>query len=182
MLPALLLLCSSLALADEPLSLPGEKTSVTVSYASSEARGATIFNTWCHHCHGATGDGTGHAAANLLLKPADLTAPGLEARTTPDAIFVAVRDGTNVPGTTMIPWRVVLRDESLRDVAAYTAALAAEGRARREQLRLSERAPATPEPVAAAATPERAVRLGGPAEHGRQLRGAGARRAARTIH
>lgn len=155
-LPALLLLVfSSSALADEPVSLPGDKTSVTVSYASSEARGAVIFNTWCHHCHGATGDGTGHASANLLLKPADLTAPGLEARTTPEAIFLAVRDGTGIPGTTMIAWRVVLRDESLRDVAAYASALAAEGRARRERLRMTERA-ANAAPVAE--TRSRAVR------------------------
>lgn len=136
------------AWADEGVSLAGEKSSVTVSYSASAERGAVIFNTWCHHCHGATGDGTGHAAAGLLLKPADLTAPGLEARTTPAAIFLAVRDGTGVPGTTMIPWSVVLRDEPLRDVAAYAAALAAEGRARREKLRLSERSPTDAMPVA----------------------------------
>lgn len=119
------------ARADNPISLSGDKTKVTVTFESSTNRGEQVYRTYCHHCHGEKGDGTGHIGRGLMLKPVDLTAPELGPRMTVDAIKLIVREGSGKPGAAMIPWKLVLPDEVIKDVAVYTAALAAEGRAKR---------------------------------------------------
>jgi hypothetical protein len=52
------LLCAlglaAMALAQAP------KTKVTVTFTPAADRGESIYRTYCHHCHGETGDGTGH--------------------------------------------------------------------------------------------------------------------------
>lgn len=125
------LLCAlglaALALAQAP------KTKVTVTYTPGADRGESIYRTYCHHCHGETGDGTGHIGYGLPVKPVDLTAPELAERMTEERIYKLVRDGAAAQDASifMIAWKAVLLDEQLRDVAKYTAALAAKGRAKR---------------------------------------------------
>lgn len=122
---------AGVVLADGVRTLNGDKTKVTVTFESSGKRGEAIYKTYCHHCHGDKGDGTGHIGRGLQIKPVDLTAPELAPIMTPEAIALIVRDGSGKPNAAMIPWSTVLRDEQIKDVADYTAALAAEGRARR---------------------------------------------------
>lgn len=119
------------ARADEVKTFNGDKTKVEVSFAPAAGRGEAIYKTYCHHCHGDKGDGTGHIGKGLQIKPVDLTAPDLAVRMTPDNIARIVREGSGKPGAAMIPWKTVLRDEQIRDVAEFTSRLAAEGRARR---------------------------------------------------
>lgn len=107
------------------------KTKVWVSFESSGRRGEAVYKTYCHHCHGAKGDGSGHIGRGLMVKPVDLTAPEAAPRMTPQAIFLVVRNGSARPNTAMIPWSTVLPDEVIRDVAEYTAELAAQGRSER---------------------------------------------------
>lgn len=120
-------------LAASPAWPQEPKTKVTVTFSPGADRGEAIYKTYCHHCHGDTGDGTGHIGKGLPVKPIDLTAPELADRLTEERIYKLVRDGSNAQGGSiyMISWKSVLREEQLRDVAAYTARLAAEGRARR---------------------------------------------------
>ncbi len=108
-------------------SLQG-KTKVWVTFEASETRGEAVYKTYCHHCHGPKGDGSGHIGRGLMVKPVDLTAPEAASRMTPQAIFTIVKNGSTRPNTAMIPWGTVLPDELIRDVSEYTAALAAEGR------------------------------------------------------
>lgn len=116
--------------ADEGALQTG-KTKVWVTFEASDRRGEAVFKTYCHHCHGAKGDGSGHIGRGLMTKPVDLTAPELAPRMTAKAIFTIVKNGSPKPNTAMIPWSTVLPDELIRDVAEYTAALAAEGRKNR---------------------------------------------------
>jgi mono/diheme cytochrome c family protein len=106
---------------------------VKPTFEAGPKRGELIFMTYCHHCHGPRADGTGHIGRGLMVKPVDLTAPELAPRMTAEAIARIVREGSSRASTAMIPWKLVLPDDAIRDVATYTAKLAAEGRARREK-------------------------------------------------
>lgn len=125
-------------LGQEVTTLNGDKTKMTVTFESNPKRGEQIYKTYCHHCHGEKGDGSGHIGRGLQVKPIDLTAPELASRMTTDTIARIVRDGSGKPNAAMIPWGTVLRDEQIRDVAAYTATLAADGRAQREKQQKSD--------------------------------------------
>ena len=97
----------------------------------STNRGERAYKTYCHHCHGENGDGTGHIGKGLVIKPVDLTIPDGAARFTAQNIAHVVREGSGKPGAAMIPWKTVLPEEAIKDVAVYTADLAARGRAKR---------------------------------------------------
>ncbi len=116
---------------DQPVSLKGDKTKMTVTFEAAPNRGERVYKTYCHHCHGDTGDGTGHIGKGLVIKPVDLTIPDGAARFTVQNIAHIVREGSGKPGAAMIPWKTVLPEEAIKDVAAYTADLAARGRAKR---------------------------------------------------
>lgn len=126
------LVLSSVVLAQEVKS-SSDKTKLTVTFQPAPNRGERIYKTYCHHCHGERGDGTGHMGAGLPTKPVDLTDPALASQLTEDKVFKLVRDGSAKQGGSifMIAWKIVLRDEEIRDVAAYTVELAAAGRAKR---------------------------------------------------
>lgn len=116
---------------DGSVSLNGDRTKVTVTFEAAPNRGERVYKTYCHHCHGENGDGTGHIGKGLVIKPVDLTAPDGAARFTTQNIAHVVREGSGKPGAAMIPWKTVLPEEAIKDVAAYTADLAARGRAKR---------------------------------------------------
>lgn len=116
---------------DGSLSFNGDKTKVTVTFEAAPNRGERVYKTYCHHCHGESGDGTGHIGRGLVIKPVDLTVADGAARFTVQNIAHVVREGSAKPGAAMIPWKLVLPDEAIKDVAVYTADLAARGRAKR---------------------------------------------------
>lgn len=107
----------------------GDKTSMTVTFDPSPNRGEKVYKTYCFHCHGEFGDGSGHIGRGLDIKPVDLTDPALAPRMTARNIAYVVREGSSTPNAAMIPWKTVLPEELIKDVALYTERLAAEGRA-----------------------------------------------------
>lgn len=151
----IVVLLARAALADDAkTTLLGDKTSMTVTFDPSPNRGEKVYKTYCHHCHGERGDGTGHIGRGLEIKPMDLTAPEFATRMTARNIAFVVREGSGKPNAAMIPWKTVLPDELIEDVSTYTERLAAEGRARRGD----GGAALTPKPTpkdAVAATPPR---------------------------
>ncbi|MBM4778345.1 MAG: cytochrome c [Archangiaceae bacterium] len=130
-LSLVLLLAFASRADDKPVTLNGDKTKVTVTFEAAPNRGERAYKTYCHHCHGENGDGTGHIGKGLVIKPVDLTIPDGAARFTAQNIAHVVREGSGKPGAAMIPWKTVLPEEAIKDVAVYTADLAARGRAKR---------------------------------------------------
>ena len=120
---ALLLLCvlgSTLALAGEKkFELKGDAT-----------KGEKVYVTYCHLCHGDKGDGTGHIGRGLSTKPVDFTDPKFASHLSDEFVYRLVKDGAEAHGRTplMIPWKGVLKDQEIRDVAAYTLKLVAGSR------------------------------------------------------
>jgi len=82
--------------------------------ADARAEGAALFFQHCSLCHGERGDG--HGARRLLsTPPRDLTDPIWQARTTPQDVFRAIREG--VPRTPMAPWRIFSEEQTWSLVA-----------------------------------------------------------------
>jgi mono/diheme cytochrome c family protein len=109
------------AWADDTKILHGDKSQVQVTFEPGPDRGDRIYRIYCHHCHGEQDTGDGHVGKGLPVKPPDLTALDLsEAQ-----VFKLVREGTAAQDGSifMIAWKSVLRDEDIRDVAAYAVKL-----------------------------------------------------------
>lgn len=67
--------------------------------AASVAHGAALYGRHCAECHGKTGQGDGPAAAGLLQRPADLTAPHTNDHTAGDMFWWLTRGlGIVMPG------------------------------------------------------------------------------------
>lgn len=97
----------------------------------SASRGEKLYMTYCHLCHGDKGDGTGVIGNGLTTKPVNFTEPSRAAHLTDEFVYRLVKDGAAAHGRTvlMIPWKDVLKDQEIRDVAAYTLTLVAKGAA-----------------------------------------------------
>lgn len=89
-------------------------------------RGQAVYARTCVLCHGEKGNGNGKLAAGLNPKPRDFTAPGLLAQRSDWDLYRVVRDGGQAIGLSskMAGWSKVLKDQELRDVAAYVRSLA----------------------------------------------------------
>ena len=89
-------------------------------------RGQAVYARTCVLCHGEKGNGGGKLAAGLNPKPRDFTAPGLLAQRSDWDLYRVVRDGGQAIGLSskMAGWSKVLKDQELRDVAAYVRSLA----------------------------------------------------------
>jgi len=89
-------------------------------------KGQAVYARTCVLCHGEKGNGSGKLAAGLNPKPRDFTAPGLLARRSDWDLYRVVRDGGQAIGLSskMAGWSKVLKDQELRDVAAYVRSLA----------------------------------------------------------
>lgn len=89
-------------------------------------RGHAIYAKTCVLCHGEGGNGRGRLAAGLDPKPRDFTAPGLLAQRSDWEIYLVIRDGGQAIGLSsrMAGWSKVLKDQEIRDAAAYVRSLA----------------------------------------------------------
>ncbi|GAB4455688.1 MAG: hypothetical protein Kow0070_04430 [Anaerolineales bacterium] len=85
----------------------------------ASAEGAKIFKTNCETCHGAQGHGDGPIAASLDPKPQNLA--GLQAVADDDYLFWRISEGK--PGTSMPPWKNILSEEQIWQVAAFLRTL-----------------------------------------------------------
>jgi sulfur oxidation c-type cytochrome SoxX len=75
------------------------------------------YNTLCARCHGEKGDGNGKVALYIDPSPRDFTKPGFMA-SKPRARFVAsIQEG--VGGTSMPPWKRILKDDQIGGVLDY---------------------------------------------------------------
>jgi len=89
--------------------------------ASSVAHGAALYRTHCIGCHGPIGRGDGPAAAGLLRRPADLTAPHTNDHTAGDIFWWLTRGiGAGMPG-----FGAVLSDDDRWDLINFIRALSA---------------------------------------------------------
>ena len=88
------------------------------------ARGREIYTAKCALCHGEKGDGKGPGAANLPLKPADLTDAKMVAEMAGNFWYWRVSEGGLVEpfkskGSTMPPWKSDLSQNDRWAVIAY---------------------------------------------------------------
>lgn len=85
------------------------------------AKGEAHFKQLCVSCHGEKGDGTGAAAAALNPKPTSFADPANADRLTDEWVYKMVKDGgaANGKSAMMVAWSGVLKDDQIRDVAAY---------------------------------------------------------------
>ena len=89
--------------------------------AGSVAQGAALFHTHCATCHGPMGHGDGPAAAGLLQRPADLTAPHTSDHTAGDMFWWL----THGLGIVMPGFDGVLSEEQRWDLINFVRALSA---------------------------------------------------------
>jgi cbb3-type cytochrome oxidase cytochrome c subunit len=105
---------AALVAAVRALSAPGIETELPAGLLE---RGRETYQQHCVQCHGERGDGTGPAAAELTIAPADLTS----GRATLARTVATLRSG--MPGTPMAPWTARLTNADLLGVAHYVRSL-----------------------------------------------------------
>lgn len=85
------------------------------------AKGEGTFKTMCASCHGEKGDGNGAAAAALTPKPTNFADPANADRLTEEYTYKIIKEGGAANGKSplMVAWAGSLKDDQIRDVAAY---------------------------------------------------------------
>jgi cytochrome c553 len=85
------------------------------------AKGEVSYKTLCVSCHGEKGDGNGPAGGALNPKPTNYTDPANADRLTPEYVYKVIKEGGAANGRSplMVAWSGILKDDQLRDVAAY---------------------------------------------------------------
>ena len=78
---------------------------------------ARLYHEFCSVCHGDRGDGQSRAAANLLPRPRDFTAPQAAVELTRPRLIHSIREGR--PGTAMVAWKGQLSDAQIAALADY---------------------------------------------------------------
>ena len=87
-------------------------------------RGAVVFRKSCALCHGPEGKGDGRIKSDP--PPRDLTDPKALKTATDWELYQVIAEGGQVLGLApkMLPWKDMLDERELRDVAAYVRSLA----------------------------------------------------------
>lgn len=87
-------------------------------------RGALVFRKSCALCHGPEGKGNGRIKSDP--PPRDLTDPKVLKTATDWELYQVIVEGGQVLGLApkMLPWKDMLEERELRDVAAYVRSLA----------------------------------------------------------
>jgi cytochrome c oxidase cbb3-type subunit 3 len=85
------------------------------------AKGEVKFKQLCVSCHGEKGDGTGAAAAALKPPPTNFTDAANSERLKDEYVYKVIKEGGQANGRSplMVAWNGVLKDDEIRDVAAY---------------------------------------------------------------
>jgi len=119
-------LLSGTALAGDKFELKGDA-----------ARGEATYKAMCASCHGEKGDGTGPAGAALNPHPTNFTDAANADRLTDEYVYKVIKDGGPSVGRSplMVAWGASLKDDQIRDVAAYVL-----------KFKPAKAAPATAEP------------------------------------
>lgn len=90
-------------------------------FSQDARRGKRLYeNSTCHACHGDSGDGKGAVAVSSkpALKPLPASFTGkLKYGSDLKSIIGSIRNG--IPGTKMIPYKGILRDDEIEDLAKY---------------------------------------------------------------
>ena len=84
-------------------------------------RGKIMFDTYCIHCHGASGGGDGPAAEELNPKPRNFQDSDEMRSVTPEKMERAIVEGR--PGTAMQGWSTILKPEEVKDLIEYIKSL-----------------------------------------------------------
>lgn len=103
-------LLSGTALAGDKFELKGDA-----------AKGEATFKMMCVSCHGEKGDGAGPAGAALNPHPTNFTDPANSERLTDEYVYKVIKEGGAAVGRSplMVAWGASLKDDQIRDVAAY---------------------------------------------------------------
>lgn len=101
-------------------------TTVEAGALGDAAKGKASYDTYCVSCHGATGKGDGPAGAALNPKPRNLADKAYLATLTDEHLLKVITDGGAAIGKSplMAPWKGTLKDQEIKDVAAYVRSLA----------------------------------------------------------
>lgn len=93
------------------------------------AKGEAQYKTMCVSCHGEKGDGAGPAGAALTPKPTNFTDPAKAAALTDEYVYKVIKEGGAAVGKSplMVAWGPTMKDEELRNVAAYVLKFKAGG-------------------------------------------------------
>jgi mono/diheme cytochrome c family protein len=101
-------------------TVPAEYAGKTNPLGSDAAtEGAKIFKTNCATCHGPQGHGDGPAGQSLDPKPKNLA--DLQAVVEDDFLFWRVSEGK--PGTSMVGWKGILKEEQIWQVISFIRTL-----------------------------------------------------------
>ena len=77
----------------------------------------TTFTNLCARCHGEKGDGAGKVAWYIDPSPRDFTKPGFMASKPRTRFVASIEEG--VGGTSMPPWKRILKEEQIEGVLDY---------------------------------------------------------------
>ncbi len=90
------------------------------------AKGQPVYKTYCMPCHGEKGLGDGPAGAALNPKPRNFTDGAYMKGLTDEYMIKVITEGGAAVGKTplMAPWKGTLKDQEIKDVAAYVRAFA----------------------------------------------------------
>ncbi len=115
---SLSLIASSVALGAPKMELKGDAT-----------KGAETFKTYCAVCHGVSGKGDGPAGIALKPTPADYSDPVVAKRLTDEHVYNVIKNGGASVGRSplMAAWGGTLKDQDVRNVAAFVQKLKTEG-------------------------------------------------------
>lgn len=114
--------CSNSAKASTPVSnTPPPKYADMVNPLGLEAvaGGAELFKVNCSSCHGSSGHGDGPAAASLTPRPRNLA----EFQKTASDGYLFWRINVGRPGTPMVAWKGVLKEEQIWAIITYLRTL-----------------------------------------------------------
>jgi len=105
-----------LALATVPPEYAGKANLLDASAATA---GAEVFKANCVMCHGEQGKGDGVASGSLDPKPANLA--DVSQQVDDDYLFWRISEGK--PGTSMVAWKGILKEEQIWQVVTFIRTL-----------------------------------------------------------
>ena len=96
------------------------------SLLGDAAKGKATFDQFCALCHGATGVGDGIGAAALNPKPRNFTDKALMSAITDENLIKVITEGGPAVGKSpfMTAWKAILKEDQIKDVAAYVRTFA----------------------------------------------------------